>query len=668
MADVLKYALDPSGTLVDNRVLNEVHTLELGKSLRAVAPLEGAFFVSSMKIKNVATEKYLTPHLDYYFLELYETLTLKYGKEIAGLVIIRDSTIGGDISLEYQVVGFEYNRNNKATEDIINAKQETILARPEWAEIHEPLFFLPSPLIHELGTNFGFEYLSYALERLRSAILNSENSSYDYILNKIKEFINGITPLLDRYFDDVLSATIRDYRNQLNKKLANLEKVINLPLASDEEARIYATKAWKYKQASDNKYLITSTLAAFKEILYNSFISTEATGIDRHKGVLAVPQFVSLLNMTNGTRYVIDSLEKVQLNKVPYDLGVYPDPTQSDVRWILHKIVNNTSDRGGIILAYNSSTSEFYTGLLSIGSLNITTVNWIKHITQRDGDNYLERLTTHLNDIKNPHQSTKFHVGLSEVENLPVVTREDILCRKPVRKYVTHDALMLFWKIYLGHIKTLGDKEDENDEITVADRFRLIFAPCGPCGTQPLPEPPKQPERPPQIEPRDRLLATWCTKYDKHGRFTDGFGGSYEKLIEEKSTDCRYKRDGNFKERGSLLSVYCEGTTLYGKYADGRGSFYIGVVAEDSTDCSGVSTSDYTLIEIRDSEDTLYGYGYITTKLSPDPDATVMLTDAEGSGICYIFPQPKQLTKTGHEATVELRDANDALIGYVIKI
>jgi hypothetical protein len=45
-----------------------------------------------------------------------------------------------------------------------------------------------------------------------------------------------------------------------------------------------------------------------------------------------------------------------------------------------------------------------------------------------------------------------------------------------------------------------------------------------------------------------------------------------------------------------------------------------------------------------------------------------MLTDAEGSGICYIFPQPKQLTKTGHEATVELRDANDALIGYVIKI
>lgn len=169
------------------------------------------------------------------------------------------------------------------------------------------------------------------------------------------------------------------------------------------------------------------------------------------------------------------------------------------------------------------------------------------------------------------------------------------------------------------------------------------------------------------MDPRDKLLGVWCVKYDKHGRFADGFGGSYEKLIEEKSVDCRYKNSPDFKERGTLLSSYCEGMTMYGRYADGKNSFYVEIIEENSSQCGGLTQTSYTLIEIRNNENVLFGYGYVTTTLPADPDATIMLTDQDGEGICYIFPSPKPMTATGHEATIELRDTDNQVIGYAIK-
>lgn len=48
----------------------------------------------------------------------------------------------------------------------------------------------------------------------------------------------------------------------------------------------------------------------------------------------------------------------------------------------------------------------------------------------------------HIHDFNNPHQTTAFQVGLGLVENLPVVTPEEIEANYPVHKYVTHDRLM----------------------------------------------------------------------------------------------------------------------------------------------------------------------------------------------------------------------------------
>ena len=68
-----------------------------------------------------------------------------------------------------------------------------------------------------------------------------------------------------------------------------------------------------------------------------------------------------------------------------------------------------------------------------------------------------------------------------------------------------------------------------------------------------------------------------------------------------------------------------------------------------------------------DYDNQVIGLGYSTVELSPDPDASIMLTDEDGDGICYIYPHPKAKIPGNLEATIEIKDAAGAVLGYAIK-
>ena len=325
MPTVLQYALDPKGTSEDNRVSGEIHTLGIARKIRAIAPLKGAFFTNTMKIKKVDTEEFLVQGLDFIYVEFYQSLSIKYNREIAGIVLITNESVEGDVELSYQVLGDHFTLPATTLAGYINSKDERVFDVPDWAMLHRPAFFIPSPFIHQLGTNYGFEYVTYALERIRSTVMNADVAAYDYILNYIQEFSNKVVDLVDDQINNKMKAELNRYAKQFTKELAKLGKLVNLPAATEEEGRYYASKNWKYKQQSDNKYLITSALMGFKEALYNYFVPTDITGLGRYKGIAATPVMTTMLNMTNGARYVFDSLENIQLTKIPHDLRVYPD-------------------------------------------------------------------------------------------------------------------------------------------------------------------------------------------------------------------------------------------------------------------------------------------------------------------------------------------------------
>ena len=524
-------------------------------------------------------------------------------------------------------------------------------------------------------------YICYAIEKIRQVVIRADVLSVEYSLDLIQKFLESIPELID----DILSKKevmdlIQYYIDSLNSSLVGLDKVENLPPASPIDGMHYGQRDY-HLPYDENKYIITSTLMNFKEELYKNFVMKNHTGLDLYNGITIDPTVARLREMSNGSRKILLPLEDYTGEKkrdgISPDTAAYPNPADATAKWLIYKltngiVANNTVSDTGVFLGINISNGEIFTGLVKPTSGSKYTIEWKRIITDRYANEQIDRLTDHINDTNNPHKTQKFHIGLGDVENLPVVTKEDVLCRKPIRKYVTYDALLYFWNIFLKDVPVNGDEEDPDAKIDVAERVRLIFAPCGPCGTEPTIDKKKlgSLQLREDVEPRGRLVAAWCDRYTRMGRYTDGFGGTYEEVLEEKSRDCMYNVPESLKEKGTLLSSFCLGTNLYGKYADGHGGYYVAVIIEDSEKCAGVNgiTTDEMsqLVPVRDSQGTLLGYGYTPATTPLDIDAIILLNNIHDEPVAYIYKQPKDNTVFGFSATVPLKDDNDNIIGYLI--
>lgn len=57
----------------------------------------------------------------------------------------------------------------------------------------------------------------------------------------------------------------------------------------------------------------------------------------------------------------------------------------------------------------------------------------------------------HTGNVLNPHNVTKEQIGLGDVENLGVITLEEIYLGMPVRKYVTYDMLLYILQLWMDY-------------------------------------------------------------------------------------------------------------------------------------------------------------------------------------------------------------------------
>lgn len=64
--------------------------------------------------------------------------------------------------------------------------------------------------------------------------------------------------------------------------------------------------------------------------------------------------------------------------------------------------------------------------------------------------NMISGFPEHIQNMNNPHQTTKAQVNLGLVENYPVVTEEEILAGEPVDKYMTFRSFLTAIQIYGG--------------------------------------------------------------------------------------------------------------------------------------------------------------------------------------------------------------------------
>lgn len=245
---VTRYALDPTGTNPDNLVSGEVHTLST-REIRAVSPTYTPYFTESLIIYDHNTDQLLIRGQDYECVGLLQEATLKFGQEIAELILIKNQSVSSQVRISYQVLGGLYQND---TSVIVNI-YETYLndnRGVEWTNVfNKPLTYPPSLHNHLIQDVYGFEPIVVALERIRNAIALSDMPAYEVLVAWVKERTMIATELeirdgtpserlislerlifaLDKFNFNALtitpSSTILEQRTNLNIKVAST----NLP-------------------------------------------------------------------------------------------------------------------------------------------------------------------------------------------------------------------------------------------------------------------------------------------------------------------------------------------------------------------------------------------------------------------------------------------------------
>lgn len=167
---LLRFALDPTGTSANNLVINEVHTLDANVQVRAIAPQYGAFYANSLVVRDL-TSNTLLSDLQFSCVELLQDATMRFGQGVYAMILITDGTVSDSISINYQVVGGDYQ--NPA--NTVVTAWETLMGdnRPvDWANVlNKPTQYPPSLHEHLLSDVYGFQSVVAELERVRNAIM-----------------------------------------------------------------------------------------------------------------------------------------------------------------------------------------------------------------------------------------------------------------------------------------------------------------------------------------------------------------------------------------------------------------------------------------------------------------------------------------------------------------
>lgn len=205
MADpIIRFALDPTGVSLNNLVINENHTLDANVQIRAIAPIYGPFYADSLVIKDLSNSTQLT-NTQFSCVELLQDATMQFGQGIYALILITDTTVSQAVSINYQVLGGQYQNSAQA---VITA-YETLLTdnRPvDWSNVlNKPTAYPPSLHEHLLSDVYGFQSVVAALERIRNAIILSDVPTLQAVIDWAWSNWGGLVnlPLLTK--DDVES-------------------------------------------------------------------------------------------------------------------------------------------------------------------------------------------------------------------------------------------------------------------------------------------------------------------------------------------------------------------------------------------------------------------------------------------------------------------------------
>lgn len=468
---ILKYPEDPTGVNPNNLVINEPHDLGPARN-RAFVPTYGSYFTESMIVTEAVTNRVLTKGVHYIAAQLQQDASMAMDKEICAVVVVIDPDVRDSLLFTYQVVGGVFSTSATALAQMIENLDIDYRAVEWGAIIGKPTAFPPAPHLHDIGDIYGFEYLVEALDALRNAILIGDEAAHD----ELRQYIQYEDGLLRQSiavlrFDFEAHENNKQNPHATTKAQVGLGSVENYGIATTQEAQA-GTVNNKYMTPLRTSEAITQLalipLNAHIADKQNPHATTKAqvglglvenyqpatqqeaevgTRSDRYLTPLTTKQAIALQALVPLNTHINDQTNPHNTTKAQVGLGSVQDygiasqpeaeSGTSNLKYMtplrtlnaittqalvpLNNHINNKSNPHNTTKAQvglasvddfaTASSAEAQAGVLN--NKFMTPLRTKEAIIAQVGNT----LTAHLNDMNNPHNTTKAQVGLSSIPN-----------------------------------------------------------------------------------------------------------------------------------------------------------------------------------------------------------------------------------------------------------
>ncbi|MND22218.1 hypothetical protein D3C81_144660 [compost metagenome] len=429
-AIIVKYPEDPTGINPNNLVINEPHDLGSGRN-RAFVPNYGAYFTESMIVKEVATGRVLTKGTHYIAAQLQQEATLAMDKEICAVVVITDPTVQDQLLFTYQVVGGVFSTSVSALQKMIEDLDLDERAVEWGAIIGKPTAFPPAPHLHDIGDLYGFEYLVEALDALRNAILIGDEAAHDELRQYI-QYEDGLLRASIAELKGQFDAHAQDFNNphKTTKAQVGLGNVDNYGTATTAEAQAGTSNAkfmtpLRTAEAITQQALIPlNAHIADKNNPHN--VTKAQVGLGNVENY-AIATTVEAQAGTSDVKYMTplktkDAIAQQALIPLNAHIADKNNPHQTTKAQVgLGSVENFALATTGEAQA-GTSNLKYMTPLLT---------------AQAIAQQALIPLNAHINNTSNPHQTTKAQVGLSDVDNFATATTAEATAGVLNTKFMT---------------------------------------------------------------------------------------------------------------------------------------------------------------------------------------------------------------------------------------
>lgn len=472
----VRYIPDITSFNKNNRVENEKHHLKRQIKNRIIVPVYGCFYKNKLVIRDVFNKKILKHKKDY-FLGGYRPNYSKFvDGEIYSFIIINNDKVSESISIDYQAYGVHQSENSVVTTELLENGFPDNGHIPFSKLKNLPLDFNSSFHYHDIGDIKKFELMLFYLDKIRFCIIANNKELMAYVQN----FELTLLSILERAnteYENLVFKKIKDYYDSFSLSLFGLDKLKNYSLMNHDEGFTIGNGTHKPMFGElGEKYFSLKALEGLSKAIYSLYTNKEETNLGYYNEKLVVPSVDILESMPIGACITIPAIETITLDEEIKKL--YPDLSIVDCRYLVKKVASRGKNKNSCYLYVHRDNSRTFVMVGNFEEGKYKT-KYYKIASSLDGQVVIDEINKHILDYDNPHLDDKRDVNLSMMENLPIATKEDVICNLPVRKYITLRNLLLFMKRFKTGTKEVTEIYENLSPQNETRMMQTIFSACG---------------------------------------------------------------------------------------------------------------------------------------------------------------------------------------------